>query len=179
MEELALHILDLVQNCVEAQASWVYIRVAEDPALNTLSVSIEDNGRGMNEEQQARAIDPFYTTRTTRKVGLGIPLLKAAAEDTGGSFTITSAPGRGTLIEASFVRDHIDRVPVGNMADTLSALLALHNNIELRYEHVVGDRSFCLSTAVLREICGDELSHPRIVSWLRSYISEQENSLEV
>jgi hypothetical protein len=179
MEELALHILDLVQNCIEAKASSVFIRVYEDSASNSLTVRIEDNGRGMDENQLAKVVDPFYTTRTTRKVGLGIPLLKAAAEDTGGTFTITSAPGRGTTIEACFVRDHIDRAPLGNMADTLSALLALHDQIELKYEHIMDDRSFCLSTSELREICGDELSHPRIVSWLRSYISEQENSLEV
>ena len=179
MEELALHILDLVQNCIEAQASSVFIRVLEDGVANSLTVRIEDNGRGMDENQLAKVVDPFYTTRTTRKVGLGIPLLKAAAEDTGGTFTIASALGRGTSIEACFVRDHIDRAPLGNMADNLSALLALHGQIDLKYEHVVDGRSFSLSTAELRGICGDELSHPRIVSWLRSYIAEQENSLEV
>ncbi len=179
MEELALHILDLVQNCIEARASRVLIRILEDSANNTIVLTIEDDGRGMSDEQVAKVVDPFYTTRTTRKVGLGIPLLKAAAEDTGGTFTIVSALGKGTKIEASFVRDHIDRAPLGNMADTLSALLALHGHIELAYEHVVDDRTFYLSTTELREVCGDELSHPRIVSWLRSYISEQENSLEV
>lgn len=179
MEELALHILDLVQNCIEARASRVFIGILEDSIANTLSLCIEDDGRGMDEQQLAKVVDPFYTTRTTRKVGLGIPLLKAAAEDTGGTFDIVSAPGKGTTITANFVRDHIDRAPLGNMADTLSALLALHGHIELSYRHVVDDRTFSLTSAELRDICGDELAHPRIVSWLRSYIAEQENSLEV
>lgn len=178
MEELALHILDLVQNCVEAKATKVDIKVAENRTDNTLHLIIKDDGRGMDQDQLERVVDPFYTTRTTRKVGLGIPLIKAAAEDAGGWFRLESSPGIGTTITACFSLDHIDRAPLGSMADTLAALLTVNTSIDLEYCHSVGERSFCLSTAELKEICGDDLGHPRIIQWIRSYILEQENSLE-
>ncbi len=171
MEELSLHILDLVQNSIEADATSIEIIIREDTKKNTFEVEIKDNGRGMDEEQVANIGDPFFTTRLTRKVGLGIPLLKVAAEQTGGYLKLTSSKGRGTLVEISFVHDHIDRAPLGNMADALVAIFTAHQIVELVYCHERNGVSFCLDSRELREICGDCLSHPKIVQWLREYVA--------
>jgi len=177
MEELALHILDLVQNCVEAGASLVEIVITEDLASNLLSIEIKDNGRGMSPEVLAAVEDPFYTTRTTRHVGLGIPLLKAAAEQAGGSFTITSTPGKGTKVRAEFEHDNIDRAPLGSVSDTVVALFAVHPNVNLVYNHSVNGEEFVLDGRQIREICGDDLNHPKIIQWLKGYILENERKL--
>jgi hypothetical protein len=177
MEELALHILDLVQNSIEANATLVEIILREDTQANTLTLEIRDNGRGMDEQQVAQVGDPFFTTRTTRKVGLGIPLLKVAAEQAGGWLEIYSAKGRGTTVRASFSHDHIDRAPIGNMADTLVALFSTHQTLDITYCHELNGESFCLDSRELREICGDSLGHPKIIQWLREYVAEHENQL--
>ena len=177
MDELALHILDLVQNCVEAGASLVEIIIIEDLASNLLLIEIKDNGRGMSPETLANVEDPFYTTRTTRHVGLGIPLLKAAAEQAGGSFVITSSPGRGTTVRAEFEHDNIDRAPLGSVSDTVVALFAVHPHLDIVYTHSVDGNEFILDGREIREICGEDLSHPKIIQWLKGYIAEQEKQL--
>ncbi|KAF0197703.1 MAG: Histidine kinase [Bacillota bacterium] len=177
MEELALHILDLVQNCAEAGASMVEITIIEDFSSNLLLIEIRDNGRGMSPEVLANVEDPFFTTRTTRHVGLGIPLLKAAAEQAGGSFVITSSPGKGTTVRAEFEHDNIDRAPLGSVCDTVVALLAVHPRLDLVYTHSVNGTEFVLDGREIREICGEDLNHPKIIQWLKSYIAEQEKQL--
>ena len=177
MEELALHILDLVQNCIEAEATLVEIIVVEDLSANVLTVEIGDNGRGMSPEVLATVEDPFFTTRTTRHVGLGIPLLKAAAEQAGGSFTIDSTPGQGTKVRAEFEHDNIDRAPLGSMSDTIAALFAVHSTLDLVYTHKVNDSLFVMDSREIRDICGEVLNHPKIVQWLKRYILEQEKQL--
>jgi hypothetical protein len=123
MRELALHLLDIAENSVAANAKVIQIGVDEDLKWDRLKLCVEDDGRGMDEDLVKRVIDPFVTSRTTRKVGLGIPLLKAAAEACNGYLRITSAPGRGTRLEAEFQRSHIDRMPLGDVAGTLLALV--------------------------------------------------------
>lgn len=177
MEELALHVLDLVQNCIEARATRVEIIVTEDTIANVVIVQIEDNGRGMSSEVLAAAQDPFFTTRTTRRVGLGIPLFKAAAEQAGGSFSIVSREGVGTIIKALFQRDNIDRPPLGSMTDTLAALLAVNPSLELKYTHQIDEEKFVLDTRELRDVCGDTLGHPKIIKWIKAYIAENEEKL--
>jgi len=176
MEEIALHILDLVQNCVEAGASEVSITIAESRHDNLLTVTIRDNGKGMDAATLATVTDPFFTTRSTRKVGLGIPLLKAAAELCGGSFTIASQLGVGTTVVATFVLNHIDRAPLGSIADTLATVFAVHH-VDVFYRHEVDGQEFVLDSKEIRQVCGDTLNHPRVIQWLRSYIEEQEKQV--
>jgi hypothetical protein len=126
MRELALHILDIVENSVSAQAQNITICVQEDYVTDRLSISVQDDGKGMDAETVAGVIDPFVTSRTTRKVGLGIPLLKAAAEMCDGSLAINSKPGSGTLVSVDFQLSHIDRMPLGDLADTFLSLLVAH-----------------------------------------------------
>lgn len=123
MRELALHLLDIAENSVAADAKVIQIGVDEDLNWDRLKLSVEDDGRGMDEELVQRVIDPFVTSRTTRKVGLGIPLLKAAAEACNGYLRINSALGRGTRLEAEFQRSHIDRMPLGDVAGTMLSLV--------------------------------------------------------
>ena len=177
MEELALHILDLVQNCVEAGATLVEIIIVEDLAANFLLIEIRDNGKGMSPEILDAVTDPFYTTRTTRHVGLGIPLLKAAAEQAGGKFVISSSPGKGTTVRAEFEHDNIDRAPLGCVCDTVVALFAVHPHLDLVYTHSVNGAEFILDGREIREICGEDLNHPKIIQWLKGYIAEHEKQL--
>jgi anti-sigma regulatory factor (Ser/Thr protein kinase) len=113
MRELSLNVMDVAQNSVRAEATLVFITVEESDKNDSLTITIEDNGCGMTEEQVAQVIDPFFTTRTTRKVGLGVPLFKMSAEQTGGSFSIESEVGRGTKTQASYVKSHVDMTPLG------------------------------------------------------------------
>ncbi|MBN1317319.1 MAG: sensor histidine kinase, partial [Anaerolineales bacterium] len=123
MRELSLHILDLAENSVSAGADKVRILVHEDMHADRLIIAVQDNGRGMDEASLAQVCDPFFTSRTTRKVGLGIPFLKAAAESCQGIFIIESTPGKGTHVKAEFKHSHIDRMPLGDLAGTLLTLL--------------------------------------------------------
>ncbi|MCX7706798.1 MAG: ATP-binding protein, partial [Anaerolineae bacterium] len=134
MRELSLHILDALQNSLEAGATLVELTVDEDLAADRLTIVIRDNGRGMDEATLARVTDPFFTTRKTRHVGLGIPLFKAATERCNGDFVITSAPGKGTTLEATFQHSHIDRAPLGDMVGTLLSFI-LGGTCDVRYVH--------------------------------------------
>ena len=121
MRELALHVLDIAENSVKANASLVTVEIiAKD---NILTIRISDDGRGMSEEFLSKVTDPFTTTRTTRKVGMGIPLLKQAAETSGGAFDIKSKLGVGTTVTATFLLDDVDRMPLGDVAETATTLL--------------------------------------------------------
>ena len=123
MTELSLNVLDIAQNSIKARASLVRISVSRDTAARRLSISVEDNGCGMTPEQVEHVIDPFFTTRTTRKVGLGVPFFKLSAELTGGSFRIQSREGEGTSLRAEYCYDHIDMLPLGDMASTMTTLI--------------------------------------------------------
>lgn len=135
MEELALHILDVAENSVAAGARSVEIRVTEEIAQDRLVIEVADDGRGMEEPVRRRAADPFFTTRATRRVGLGLSLLEQAARATGGELFLESAPLRGTKVTAVFRHSHPDRQPLGDMAATLLALAAGHPEADFRYEH--------------------------------------------
>ncbi len=173
-----MHILDIAQNSVAAGADRVVLEVNEDKKKDTLTVTVSDNGCGMSPEFLERVTDPFTTKRTTRKVGLGIPLFKLAAENTGGSFEINSKVGEGTCVKAVFGYSHIDRQPLGNMAETMLGLVTSYENVDFLYKHIVDDREFILDTAKLKEVLGDvPLSNPDVYLWISEYISEGENEL--
>lgn len=173
MREISLHILDLIENALEAGATRIDLGIAEDTAANRLSISVTDNGRGIDEETIPKVGDPFYTTRTTRHVGLGIPLLKAAAERCNGSLTINSRLGQGTIVVAEFKWDHIDRAPLGDMASTLLGVVVSQPSVSLRLSHQVDGHTFAFDTAEMREALGEvPFSHPRVREWLMGFLNE-------
>jgi Signal transduction histidine kinase len=178
MKELSLHILDLVQNSIAAGASLIKITIREDIRENVLMISIEDNGRGMDESTIEKAKNPFFTSRTTRKVGLGIPLFMAAAQRCEGDFKISSLPGKGTTIEATFKHSHIDRAPIGNMWDTLTGLIMCNENIDFEYVHVYNGKVFEMKTCDLKKVLkGVPISSPQVIGWINEYLKDGIKSL--
>lgn len=174
MLEISLHILDIVNNSVKAEASLISVTVEEAKKENLLKITIEDNGCGMDEAFLKEVLDPFRTTRTTRKVGMGLSLFKAAAENTGGGLTISSEKYVGTKVEVWFTYDHIDRQPLGDMAETMLTLISGNECIDFVYTHAVNENVFCVDTREIKKILGDEISlgSPEIVMWLKDYIGE-------
>lgn len=169
--EISLHILDIVQNSISARASVIEITVSIDNTSDTLTVIIKDNGCGMTDEELSKAVDPFYTTRTTRKNGFGVPFFKAASEMTGGSFEISSEKGKGTQVKAVFVLSCLDRMPLGNMTDTLISLINSNCRTDFIYNYSVDERSFTLDTRRLRKILGNvPLDLPEVTGYLTRYI---------
>ena len=178
MREISLHILDIAQNSITANASLVEITVDENEKADTLSVIIADNGKGMSEEMVKNVVDPFTTGRTTRKVGLGIPLIKMAAENTGGSFKLESKLGVGTTLTAVFVLSSIDRQPLGDMAETMLGMVTSYENVDFLYVHKVDGNEFILDTREIKKILGGvSLSEPDVYMWLSEYLKEGEYEL--
>ncbi len=178
MKELSLNVLDIAQNSISAGATLVTVETVEDEAADRLTIRILDNGRGMTPEQVAHVTDPFFTTRTTRKVGLGVPLFKMAAEMAGGAFSIRSEVGRGTAVEASFQLSNVDRMPLGDMEDTLFMLIHMNPQLDFVYKRGKNGRSFTLDTRELRQILGEvPLSDPEVGAWIKEYLREQLASL--
>lgn len=173
MRELSLNVLDIAQNSISANASLIEIELKENADENKLLIGIYDNGKGMTKKQLEAVRDPFFTTRTTRKVGMGIPLFKMAAEMTGGHLEIESEVGVGTRVKAFFNTDHLDFIPIGDMASTMVMLITMNEHIDFLYTRSLGKKSFTLDTRVLREILeGVPFSEPSISAWLKDYINE-------
>ena len=178
MEDLALHILDIARNGAEAGATRVEILVDEDPATDTLRIVVTDNGRGMDADTAGRALDPFFTTRQTRVVGLGLPLLRQAAEAAGGGLHVASEPGAGTRVEALFGLTHLDRAPLGDVETTVLVLMASHPDVDLDWTHRRGDREYSLAAADLRSaLDGASLGSPAGLALLRSAVRHGEQTL--
>ncbi|MFY9188269.1 MAG: ATP-binding protein [bacterium] len=174
MEELALHVLDLAQNSLAAGATLVIIIINEDTMANRLTIGIEDNGRGMESEFVVQVLDPFTTTRTTRRVGLGLPLLFMTARQCGGDLTIDSEPGRGTKVTATFELDHWDLPPLGDMASTITTLLVGQSEVDFLYRHIVNGIEFRLDTRELRaELDPVPLTEPKVLTFLQAYITDE------
>jgi anti-sigma regulatory factor (Ser/Thr protein kinase) len=174
MREIALHLLDLAENSAAAGARTVKISVCEDVKADQLTLAIEDDGKGMDAETVKRVTDPFYTSRTTRKVGLGIPLLKAAAEACNGNLTVQSQPGKGTRIDVRFQHSHIDRMPLGNLADTCLSLTTGHPDIhwifqyEARPSNGAKPIEFEFDDEPVKQALGEvPLTHPEVLTFLR------------
>ena len=173
MKELALHILDLAENSLRAGASFLDITISRDLAADTLTITIADNGRGMTPSELARVSDPFYSTKKTRRTGLGIPLMAQAAERAAGSFFIESHPGRGTRVSAVFQDSHIDRQPLGDLAGTVAAVLLAGPEIDLRLVCCRGHEQYCFDTRELRgQLDGLPLNHVEVLSFLRDNIKK-------
>ena len=178
MRELSLNVLDIAQNSISAKASLIEFEILESTEKNELFIGIYDNGKGMTKEQLEAVRDPFFTTRTTRKVGMGIPLFKMAAEMTGGQLAIESEVGKGTKVKAFFRTDHLDFIPIGDMTSTMVTLITLNEEIDFLYTRKVDENSFTLNTSSLKEILGGvPFSEPTISLWLRDYIEENTKQL--
>ena len=178
MRELSLNILDIAQNSIVAGATLTEIVVEENTKENTLFIGIYDNGSGMTKEQVENVIDPFFTTRTTRKVGMGIPLFKMSAEQTGGSFSIESQKGVGTKVKALFKTDSIDFTPLGDIASTIVTIVSMNNDKEFLYRRILDGKEAVFSTVEIKKnLGGVPLSEPAVMNWTEEYLNEQYNEL--
>ncbi len=174
MRELSLHILDIARNTLEAGATELDIEVCEALAEDRLTLALRDNGRGMDPTTLAQAMDPFYTTRTTRRIGLGLSLLRATCERCEGQLAIQSRPGEGTRVAGSLRLSHLDRPPLGDMGAVMQALACEAEQIAVRYRHVVDGRTFELDTAQLKEELEEvPLASPSVLRWLGTHVNAQ------
>ena len=173
MEDLSLHVLDIVENSVAAGAGRVEILLEEDAEKDVLTLEIRDNGRGMDEATMQAATDPFFTTKTVRRVGLGLPLLKQAVEESEGSFSVASEKGMGTAISATFRLSHIDRKPVGDMGATIMVLIAGNPGIRVLFTYRTNDYAYHLDTGEITEQLGEiPLNSPEVLKLIREDIEQ-------
>ena len=173
MQELSMNVLDVAENSVRAGATLIEITVDEQPAQDLLTIVIRDNGCGMTTDQVQSVVDPFFTTRTTRKVGLGVPFFKMAAEITGGSFNIQSKTGGGTTVTAEFIRSSIDRMPLGDMNETMLSLIECNAEIDFLYTRRFGDDELVLDTREFRaQLGGIPLTEPKVAKFISEFLSE-------
>lgn len=173
MQEIALNILDIAYNSIHANATLIQVLIIDSIKQNIIEIKIIDNGCGIAPKNITSVCDPFYTTRTTRKVGLGIPFFKESIEATGGTFTISSSLGNGTKVTGIFIKDHLDTPPMGNIVDTILTLIQADEKIDYLFEYATDDFTFKLDTKKIKEILGDVLiNQPEIIIWLKDFIKE-------
>lgn len=178
MTELSLHILDIVENSLNAEATEIKLKIIEEIFKDQLFIEIADNGRGMSEELKKQALNPYVTTRKTRRIGLGLPLFAAAAEHCGGSFEIDSKENIGTTVTATFQHSHIDRAPLGDIKMTLLSIISHERLKSFSYVHQVNEKRFEFSTAQIQEQIGDiPLSNSKVQKLLGEFIEENEKAL--
>ncbi len=180
MEDLSLHILDIVENAIRAAAQHVWITITEDAARDELVVEITDDGVGMSENLKNKAADPFTTTKKTSRVGLGIPLLEQAAQESGGNLSITSEPGKGTTVRATFQQSHIDRKPLGAMSQTLLTLIAGNPTIDFTYRHTRNNQTVHFDTAAWKqELEGIPINNPEVLRLIKKILLETLSTIGV
>ena len=171
MQDLSLHILDIVENAISSHASHVAIRITEDPDKDQMIVEIEDDGDGIPPHLVEKVVDPFFTTRTTRKVGLGLSLLQQAARACEGDLQVQSKEGEGTLVRAHFRYNHIDLKPLGDMASTMVTLIVGNPHMDFQYQHRKKDKTFVFDTVEFkRELEDVPIVHPKVVQFVREEI---------
>lgn len=180
MKDLSLHILDIVQNSIRAKATLIGIGIDEKPNDNQLIITITDNGTGMGEQQLQRAIDPFFTSRTTRKVGLGLSLFKQNAEMTGGSFRMESKLGEGTKVMAIFGMNHLDRPIMGDLVGTLLILFCSPGAVDYVFKHQTPSGEFVLDTREIKQIIENvPISHPDIRLFLKEMMEGNLEQIQI
>jgi signal transduction histidine kinase len=181
MKDLSLHILDIVQNSIRAKAKLIGIEIRELPDEDQFIIAITDDGTGMSREQMLRAIDPFYTSRTTRKVGLGLALFKQNAEMTGGSLIIESEPGKGTKVTATFGMNHLDRPVMGDLTGTLLLLISdVKSNTNYVFKHQTQTGTFELDTRQIRQTLENvPISHPEVRIFLKEMIQQNLEQIQI
>lgn len=180
MNDLALHLLDIVQNSLVAGATFIRILITENPTDNEVIMTVEDNGKGMSPEQVAKLSDPFFTSRTTRKVGLGVPLLRQSAEQSGGGLKVTSALGKGTTLTAWFEYSHLDRPPMGDIPNAVILLVSANPTIDFEYVYTYNHQSYTFNTIEVKEaLDGLPLNDVQVIRMLQEMIRENQNDLKV
>jgi len=179
MIDLAAHILDIAENSVRAGARLIEININEDTANDFLSIEIIDDGQGMKPEEIKKALDPFYTTKTVRRVGLGLPLLADAAQRSGGHLNLESQKGKGTTVKATFGLSHVDRQPMGDIISTLIILIAGNCDVDFLFRQKNNDRQFEMDTRLIRnEIDDIPINHPEILKYIRGVLEEGFNEIK-
>ena len=178
MKELSLNILDIIENSIKSGAKNVELTIEEDIKKDLLSITVKDDGKGMEKSFLKIIFDPFTTTSTNKKVGLGLPLLKEEAESCGGGIEIQSKTGKGTTVTVKFKRSHIDRPPMGDLPSTILSVIAANPDIRLFYKHTVDRKTFKLDTEKIKDIAGgNSLKDIKVLKWIESYIRENIKSL--
>jgi len=176
VKEIALHIQDIAENSIRAGATQLRIHIVEDTERDVLSVHIADNGCGMDEMMLKKALDPFFTTKNVRRVGMGLSLFRQAALRADGSFSIESAPGKGTSLTAEFRHSHFDRQPLGDMAGAIVVLLMSDPELDIDYRHRIDEDEFVFDTKVIRSTLEDvTISEPAVLQFIRELISDRQN----
>lgn len=173
MDELALHILDIIQNSISAKATLIFIEISEKISEDRFEIKITDNGRGIEKQMLDKVTDPYVTSRTSRKVGLGLPLFKQSAEMTGGSLKIDSIPGKGTSVTAIFGYSHIDRPVLGDIGGIIAILAMSNPEIDFVYKHSVGNADYIFDTREVKKALDDvKISTPLVKNYLVELINE-------
>lgn len=173
MEDLSLHILDIVENAIAARAKKIEIVIKEEVDEDKLVIEISDNGIGMDQEVREKAIDPFFTTRSTRKVGLGLSLMARAAQEAAGALRIESELGKGTKVTATFQHSHIDRKPMGSMIETMMTLLLGNPELDISYTHSKKEKTYTFSSQALKDqLRNGALAGPEVIQWLKRNLKE-------
>jgi len=173
MKEISMHILDIVMNSIKAKAKLIELYIDDSIKSNMLKIVIKDDGTGMTEDMSRQVTDPFYTTRTTRKVGLGLPMLKESCERCNGYLKIGSELGKGTIVSCCFERDNIDRMPLGNMGDTIMTIINSLENCEFLYNHITDIGNFEISTSYMKKMLETEdIRDSETLLWVRDYVNE-------
>jgi len=178
MEELSLHILDIAENSVAAQADMIEIKIIENEEKDLLSLEIIDNGTGMSKERIRKVLDPFFTTKKTRRFGLGLSLLSEAAKAANGNFSIISKRGKGTKVKAEFQYSHIDRQPLGDIGQTILTLVMGNPEINLVYTHRRNGHEYNLDIRKLKHRLKDQyINSPEGIRMLRENLEEMKKKL--
>lgn len=180
MKNLAMHIMDIAQNSVSAGSTIIKLTIEESIKANQYRIIIKDNGRGMDSEMTEKVIDPFVTSRTTRKVGLGLPLLKQNAERTGGNFKINSELGKGTLVNALFIHNNLDRPPAGDIAGVVVLLATANPEIELIFTHTTDEGKYIFDTREVKEALeGVPINDNSIYSFIKEMVTENLKEIKI
>lgn len=178
MKEISLHILDLMQNSIEAGASWILLEVNENED-GFLTFSITDNGRGMSETMLKKIRDPFVTTRFTRKVGMGVSFVEMTTKQSGGNLIVKSKFGEGTFLKASYLREHLDRPPLGDIVNTIKVFLVTNLKLHFVMHYYVGKAKFTFDSKNVKKFLGENIdfSYPEVYSWLDEYLRQEINEV--
>lgn len=179
MNELSLHILDICQNSIKADAKTVEIIITENTTMNSYNIKIIDDGKGMDEKTLSGVADPFFTTRSTRKVGLGISLFKMAAELSNGSLTINSKPNVGTVVDATFDHNHVNRAPLGSIEETISILCLNEEGIDIVYKHNYNNKTYLFDTREVKQVLeGIPFTDYNVIMWIKNNIIDGVASIQ-
>lgn len=178
MEDLAMHLLEILINSVSAGAKHILLTIFEDTQKDTIVMCVKDDGKGMNQEDAERFVDPFRTTRTTRSIGLGLSFLKGLSDTCNGTFAIKSQKGVGTEVHCSVQRSFIDTPPIGDIGQTIMSVVQANENISLRFEYALDGQTFIFDTDEIRkQLDGVSLLEPDILLWIHDYVNNGVTSL--